>query len=1130
MIRSRVLQCFLAKSVTRGGLLLRHSTLAVSALLLLASSPAGSKDSPGLLVTHLRCEYLSSPLGIDVMQPRLSWMLEPVDTSARDQRQASYQIVVATSPENLAADRGDAWDSGKTPSDETIGVTYAGQPLQSKRQYFWKVRVWDEHDLPSNWSEPGTWSMGLLEKAEWAAKWISDPNAVTTPQEEAEAIRGVNSGYRSQLASSPDTQKWVAIDLGQKQLIDAVRLFPAYPYDWQPGGPAYFFPVRFRIELANLSDFSDASVVADLTKEDLLPPLMDGGALIFRFTRTQVRYVRLVVTRLYAENELFAGFALAEMEVLANGHNVALGKPVTALDSMEGPGWSKSYLVDGVTLPIRSRELRQPTAMFRKSFGLGGEIRRATVYVTSRGLYELRINGKRVGDHVLAPEWTNYSKRIQYQTYDVTSLLNKGENAIGSIVAAGWYSGHVGLMPSRQNYGRVPEFLMHMDVEFTDGRAQAILTNESWKRAPESPIVSSDVYDGETYDARKEAPGWDSPNFDATGWLPVAARSDGTEALVWQRNEPIRVTGEIKPVAVTQTSPGVYIFDSGQNHAGWTRLRVKGASGTIVTIRHGEALNPDGSLYVPNLRNAWQIDRYILRGSGEETFEPHFSIHGYRYIEVSGLPSPPGPDTVVARIAHSSSPEISQFTSSSAYLDKLMRNILWTQRSNMIGIPTDCPQRDERLGWAGDAMTFSQTAISNMDMAAFYTKWMQDMRDDQSPDGRFPDVAPNPMNVSSTITAAFEENLLEGSPAWADAGVVIPWRAYLNYDDVQLLKTQFEPAKRWVDFIQSRNPDLLWKNSRGLDPGDWLNGDTLVEANWPDTGGTISHEVFATAYFAHTTDLLSKIAAAIGLSEEARHYAQLFENIKNAFDKAYVKPDGRIESDTQSAYAIALEFDLLPEIMRPKAADHLLEGLKRYNGHISTGIHGTRSLMLELTAAGYEDEAYRLLNLHSFPSWGYMVDMGATTVWERWDGYKADRGFQNHTAMNSLNHVVFGAVGEWMWRNIVGLAPDESGPGYKRFVIHPRPGGGLTWAKGSYGSVRGRIESKWKIENKFFSLDLIVPPNTTATVYVPASDASEIQETGRAIRESEGVRFVRAERGSAVLEVSSGSYHFRSQM
>ena len=1108
---------------------MKRLALAASATLLLTTLHPGSESSSALVVTHLRCEYLTIPLGIDIAQPRLSWVLEPGDSSLRNQNQSAYQILVASSAEEVSAERGDLWDSGKITSDQTTAIEYAGKALQSKHQYFWKARVWDEKDRPSGWSETSSWSMGLLDKSEWAAKWISDPASVTTPQDEADAMRGVNSGYRSQLKPpSAESQEWVAIDLGEKQMVDAVRLFPAYPYDWQPGGPAYFYPVRFKIELANQADFSDATVAVDRTKEDLLPPLMNSGGAIYRFSSTPARYVRLVATRLHAENELFAGLALAEMQVLANGQNVALGKPVTALDSMEAPGWSKSYLVDGVTSPIRSRELKQPTAMFRKSFALDGNIRRATVYVTARGLYELRINGSRVGDHVLAPEWTNYSKRIQYQTYDVTALVKKGGNAIGVFLAAGWYAGHVGLMPSRRIYGSIPEFLMRMDVELADGRLESVVTDESWKRSKGSPIVSSDVYDGETYDARKESAGWDSPNFDDSGWLTVTTRPDGAEALVWQRNEPIRATSEIKPIAVAQTSPGTYIFDSGQNHSGWTRLRVKGHAGTVVTIRHGEALNPDGTLYVPNIRNAWQIDRYTLKGSGEETYEPHFTIHGFRYMEVSGLPSPPGPDTVVARVANSSAPEVGQFSTSSALLDRLMGAILWTQRSNMIGIPTDCPQRDERLGWTGDAMTFSQTAVFNMDMAAFYTKWMEDMRDDQSPDGRFPDVAPNPMNVASTVTAAFKENLLDGSPAWADAGVIIPWRAYQNYADVRLLQAQFESIKRWVDFIQSRNPDLLWKNARGLDPGDWLNGDTLVENGWPQSGGTIPHIEFATAYFAHTTDILSKIAAAIGRPEDARHYAQLFDQIKSAFNKAYVKPDGQIEGNTQSAYAIALDFDLLPDAIRPRAADLLLDGLQQYRGHVSTGIHGTRSLMLELTATGHNDEAYRLLNLHTLPSWGYMLDMGATTIWERWDGYVADRGFQNHTAMNSLNHVVFGAVGEWMWRNIIGLAPDDSGPGYKHFVIHPRPGGGLTWAKGSYDSIRGRIESGWKTENNVFSLDLTVPPNTTATVYIPASDASQIRENGRSIGESTGVRLVHEERSSVVLEVSSGSFHFRS--
>jgi len=459
-----------------------------------------------------------------------------------------------------------------------------------------------------------------------------------------------------------------------------------------------------------------------------------------------------------------------------------------------------------------------------------------------------------------------------------------------------------------------------------------------------------------------------------------------------------------------------------------------------------------------------------------------------------------------------------------------MSNILWTQRSNMIGIPTDCPQRDERLGWTGDELTFSQTAIFNMDMEAFFTKWMQDMRDDQSTDGRFPDVAPNPMSVTSAIAPVFRQNLLDGSPAWADAGIVIPWRMYENYADTQILRTQYDAAKRWIDFVHRTNPDLLWENERGIDPGDWLNGDTLVEPGWPKQGATIPHVVFATAFFAHSTQILSEMAAVIGRPDDARYYAELFTKIKAAFDRAYVSSDGRIEGDTQAGYALALDFDLLPDDLRGEAVDHLLEGLAHYHGHVSTGFHATRSLMSQLTAGGHNDEAYRLLNLHSFPSWGYMMDMGATTVWERWDGYVADRGFQNHTAMNSLNHVAFGSVGEWIWSNVVGLAPDQSHPGYQHFIVHPRPGGNLTWARGVYQSVRGQIAIGWKIESGSFLLNLVVPPNTSATVYLPTTDSSKIQESGRGIPESIGVQFVRAENGTAIIEVGSGTFHFRSPM
>jgi alpha-L-rhamnosidase len=447
-----------------------------------------------------------------------------------------------------------------------------------------------------------------------------------------------------------------------------------------------------------------------------------------------------------------------------------------------------------------------------------------------------------------------------------------------------------------------------------------------------------------------------------------------------------------------------------------------------------------------------------------------------------------------------------------------MHMVVWVQRGNMHSIPTDCPQRNERAGWMGDIQSFGQTAIFNMDMAGFFTKWVPDVRDSQAEDGRYPNFAP-----------MYKDTWSGGTPAWADAGTVVPWRVYQNYADTRMLEEHFESARRWVDFVHSKNPNLVWEKELGNKYNDWLNADTIIMEGWPKTGGAVPPQVLATAFFAHSTEIVAKMAAIIGRKAEAQKYEQMFEGIKAAFNEKYVTPDGRIEGDTQAGYALALRFNLLPDELRLKAAKHMVDGFKRYDGHMSTGIQTTHRLMLELTRNGYNDEAYRLLNLRTFPSWGFMLDQGATTIWERWDGYVKGRGFQN-AGMNSFNHWALGSVGEWMWRHIVGINPDEAHPAYKHFVIRPRPGGGLTWAKGTYKSIRGLIASDWKIANDEFTLNVTIPANTAATVYVPTTDPKSVTEGGKPVGQARGVEFLRVEECNAVFTVESGRYVFTSKL
>jgi alpha-L-rhamnosidase len=1061
--------------------------------------------------TNLRCEYLANPLGIDVLEPRLSWILQSVD---RGQRQTAYQVLVATSREKLDANQANLWDTGRVESDRTNHIVYAGKPLQTRMQCFWKVRAWDKDGKPSAWSEPASWSMGLLKPADWASQWIGAGVDASKPPVTP------HNGYHSQIAPSADVAKWVTVDLGQTQNIDAVRVHPARPFDYTDT-PGFLFPVRFKIETAQNADFSDTKTVVDQTGADVPNPGIQ--APVYRFPPAAARYVRLTATRLARRDASNYAFALAEMQVLAGAKNVAAGAHVTALDSIELGGWAKGKLVDHRLLPDRGTPdvAETPSTMLRKEFEVGRAIKRATVSVTGLGLYELHVNGHKVGDHLLAPEWTRYSRRIQYQTFDVTDLLREGKNAVGAQLGGGWWAGPLMAKPPMLQARFC--LLMRLDVELADGVTQTIVTDPTWQSTTDGPVRRAGIYFGETYDATKEMPGWDLPGFVATGWRPVLVLPHPDEAekarLVAQCNEPIRAVQELKPIKMTEPKPGVYVFDMGQNMVGWCRLKANAPAGTKITLRHAEMLKDDGTIYTDNLRGAAQVAEYTWRG-GEATLEPHFTYYGFRYVELTGLPSRPNNDALVGRVIHSAAPDTGRFTCSNELINKIMHCVEWTQRANLYSAPTDCPQRTEREGWMGDIQAFSQTAIFNMDMAGFFTKWVPDIRDSQADDGRYPDVAPHVSDPNQGFS---------GVPAWGDAGTVVPWRMYQNYADRRMLDQHFESARRWVEFIHTSNPNLLWQKNRGNDYNDWLNGDTLVLKDYPRGISAVPNEVFATAFFAHSTEILAKMAGVLGRTDDATKYGKLFDDIKKAFNQTYVAPDGRIRGDTQAGYVLALNFNLLDPPLRPRATQHLLDAIKKYKDHPSTGIQTTHRMLLELSRNGHHDEAWRLLNLRTVPSWGYMVDMGATTIWERWDGYVKGRGFQD-PGMNSFNHWAFGSVGEWIWRELAGIQPDEEQPGFKHFTIRPRPCPGLTWAKGEYGSIRGRILSDWRQEGNRFSLHVVIPPNTTATVCLPAKDAESVMEGAQPVAKAPGVQRIAFESAHAVLQVHSGTYRFESTM
>lgn len=882
----------------------------------------------GLHVSRPRIEYLDNPIGIVVPRPRLSWI---VTSSARNQRQRAYRILVASDRSILDRDEGDLWDTGRVDSGETAQVTYTGTPLAARQRAWWKVRSWNQDDVPSAWSEIAHWEAGLLKPADWTGRWLSLPGLIPDPD---------------------------------------------------------------------------------------LPETAELDALI-------------------------------------------------------------------------------PAPLFRRAFTVSGEVASARLYATARGVYEASLNGDVVGDQVLAPGWTDYTKRLQFQTYDVTGQLVSGENVLGGWVGAGWYCGYVGWRRQSRFYGTTPQLLMQLHIDYTDGTSEIVASDAGW-RATTGPIRYADLLMGEYYDARRELRGWNAAGYDDRDWGRVAVSSLNPVPFVSDPAQPIRVQDAIVPIAMSELAPGTFIFDLGQNIAGRVSLRATGPVGTTITLRFGEMLDTDGSLYTANLRGARATDTFVLAGEGEETFEPRFTFHGFRYVEVTGYPGTPKLDAITGRFIGSDTPVAGDFTCSDELVNQLQRNIIWGQRDNFLSIPTDCPQRDERLGWLGDAQVFAATAIGNMDVSAFFTKWMRDVSDAQGWNGAFSNVAPRLADLD------------DAAPAWGDCGVILPWTVWRAYGDTRIIDEHWRAMAAWVRYIHDANPDLRWRHNRMHDYGDWLS-----------IGADTPKELVGTAYFAYDAKLMAEMAEATGREREAGAYRRLFDGIAAAFRDAYVRADGTIEGDTQTAYCLALHFGLLTDDLQPLAARHLVDRIADKGGHLSTGFVGVSYLCHVLTEHGYPEVAYQLLQNETFPSWKYSILQGATTIWERWDGWTEEQGFQD-PGMNSFNHYSLGSVGDWLKRSVAGIDQVPGAVGYVRLRIRPRVSDALSFAEGRYDSIRGPIRSRWERHDGGLALHVDVPTNVAAEVWIPAGVSDRISES-----DGEGEVPVRERRDdAAIVEVGSGSWIF----
>ena len=711
------------------------------------------------------------------------------------------------------------------------------------------------------------------------------------------------------------------------------------------------------------------------------------------------------------------------------------------------------------------------------------------------------------GRGVFNPDWTDYRARVTYQTYDATRLLHAGPNVIGVLLGAGWYASRFGFSSKRYAYGPPPvRLLLELHLTYADGREEVIRSDSTWRTAP-SPVLISEIYDGETYDARLEQPGWDRPGFDAHAWHQVVELPPVAVAFEAQAIPPIEETDSLAPVRRWSPAPGTYVFDLGQNIAGWARLHVQGPPGTHVKLRFAEILAADSNITQINLRSAKATDRYVLSGRGIETYEPHFTYHGFRYIEVTGFPGVPSVNDVIGVAAHTALPETGELRTSDPALNRLWENILWTQRANVYSVPTDCPQRDERMGWMGDAQVFWRTASYNMDMAAFGEKWLADVRDGQLTNGCFPNFAPNFLGVLSC-----------GAPGWADAGVIIPWTIWRQYGDTGVLAQQWTAMERYLKFIGDSNPDFLWRHRKETEFGDWLPAGSTT--SW----GQTNTDLISTAFWAYDASLMAQMAHALGKTAEAAEYESLFAHVRRAFDSAFIQPDGRIGAPfinadsirstyTQTASVLALRFGLVPDSMRAEAVQRLVDDLAAHDHHLTTGFLGSAFILPVLSEGGRDDVAFRLLLTRTFPSWLYEVDQGATTTWERWNG---DHG---NPEMNSYSHYAFGAVGEWLYRYLGGIDEAPGAVGFDSIVIHPRWTGSLDSVRAVYRSVRGEIVSAWRRQaNGAVVVSVTIPANTTAEVALPAVSAADVA--------ARGARLEAVRDGRAVYAIASGSYRF----
>ncbi len=1026
----------------------------VLAAIVALALPAAA-DGPGA-PQRLRCEYAVNPLAIDVDAPRLSW---EVNDARRGAVQSAYEIKAARSEGELASGVDLLWNRGKIDSGQSIHVPYTGAEPGAGQRVYWRVRTWNGAGVASPWSQIAFWQRGL-KPDDWKARWI-------TLEEQREGPEPVFGDWiwHPVLTEDEDTRYFrKVVELPADAVVQSAQL-------WGAANNEFYCHVN--------GEYAGGCDEWKAVESKEFGALLKPGKNIFAIRGVHDR--------------LAAGFTFGARIVLADGQVIELRSDAEWKCHDDDPeGWQTVEFDDAAWVPAKfmgrygeapyeaaGERLPSRSIALRKDFTARGDIVRANVFASGLGVYQLFLNGQRVGKDELAPGWTHFKKHVLYQAYDVTDLVREGDNALGMLLGNGWWGGCMAGAWKDGNHRAIAQ----LEITYANGETERIVTDETW-RGTESAIVSDSIYNGEVHDARLEMPGWNGPDFDASAWRAASLSDQPIDTLTAHIGPPIQVTEEITPIAVSELKPGVFIFDFGQNAAGRARLKVSGDAGTQIQIRHAEVLNPDGTLHTEILRGAKCSDTYILKGGEEEVWEPAFTYRGFRYAEVTGFPGTPTKDALTFQVMHATTPQIGEFTCSEDIINRVQKNIVWGARSNFYSVPTDCPQRDERLGWTGDMQLFLPAAAMNFDIAGYMTKWMQDIVDSRNADGSIPDVAP-------ALSAA------PGAPGWSDVVVTLPWSMLRYYGDTRLFEENLDAIRGHLDFMSDtaeEKGEELYARGRY---GDWV----ALE----DT----PRDALAGAYQILSTKRVSEMLAAIGNTTASN--TQLFRSLHLGMiynERYFDAAANRYQTGSQTAQVIPLAFGIAQDEHRVGALNALTANFVGRNNHVATGFIGSAYLMPALSDNGLGDLAAILANNRTYPSWGYMAESGATTIWERWN---SDTAEATKSGMNSFNHFTFGSVSEWYFEYLLGIRPLE--PGFKVIEIAPHIEA-ATWAKGSYHSMYGPIRCEWNRENGF-TLTVEIPANTSAAIVPPVKCVAENWE---------GVSEL--EDGRSAFKVGAGKYTF----